>query len=437
MKLNKFSRIIRSSFLACLATVSASVSAEVVDVLVLYTPEARDTRYGTDIDARISAYIAYANAAYQNSEVGMQLRLVGSQMVDVPYDRVDEANLSDFSRDPLVEDLREQTGADLVTLLNLRQEMSGGYVCGIGYVPQGRSDTGRFYSYAPSAGFSLVGIDCGVSTFAHELGHNMGLGHSSKQNSSGGVWPWGRGHGVNGLFSTIMAYPQSYGTYNQLPMFSNPQIANCVDLACGVDRDQSNGADSAASLTALATQIAAFRPTVIGDSDMPDDDLPGSGNPTQYCANTPTSGNFIRNGDFDSLDNWQSGFGLSLLEVEAFAKTDCLENRLVVGGRTSSQSSAAQFLSEPLRANTHYKFKGEFAIRGGSRETVRFALRVRSTRGSYYLYLDPVSVTANELTQVSQNFSFPSGQIDAILVYGPRANVDIVMDKLAISVVTD
>ena len=142
------SRFLRSTFITCAAIAAVPAAAEVVDVLVLYTPEALVTRNGADINARISSYIAYANMAYQNSQVDMKLRLVGSQLVTVPYERVNEENLASFSRDASVAALREQTGADLVTLLNLRQEMSGGYVCGIGYVSPGRSDTGQFYSNA-------------------------------------------------------------------------------------------------------------------------------------------------------------------------------------------------------------------------------------------------------------------------------------------------
>ncbi len=429
MFLNKFSSIIRSALLAGMTMASAAASAEVVDVLVLYTPQALNTRSGADINARISSYIAYANTAYKNSQVDLQLRLVGAKRVDVPYERVTEANLSSFSRDTMVAGLREETGADLVTLLNLRQEVSGGYVCGIGYIPQGQSSTGKFYSNAAAAGFSLVGIDCGIDTFAHELGHNMGLGHSAKQNSPGGVWPWARGYGVDGLFSTVMAYPQSFGTTNQLPVFSNPNIFECVDLACGMDRNLTNGADSAASLVALGAQIAAFRPTRVELPSLPGVD-DGGDLPLEYCPAPSLSNNLLQNGEFDSLEAWQSGS--SSLQIEAFAKGDCLENKLVVSGRTSYSSGATQILTRPLQARVNYQFKGEFAVRGSSRETVRVALRVRTTRGSYYLYLNPVSATPNEMTQLNQSFAISSGQVDAVVVYGPPAGVEIVMDRLAV-----
>jgi hypothetical protein len=431
MQLKKFGRKIRAGVFAGLAMISSSLCAEVVDVLVLYTPEARNTRNGRDIQARISAYMAYANTAYRNSHVDIQLRLVGTALMDLPYERVSEENLSNFARDAEVARLREETGADLVTLLNLRDEVSGNYMCGIGYIPQGRSDTGRFYSNAPSGAFSLVGIECDVATFAHELGHNMGLGHSLRQNSAGGVWPWARGHGVDGLFSTIMAYPHFYGTQNQLPVFSNPDIFECAGLPCGVDRNHTDGAHAAANLTALASQISSFRPTVIADTQLPGADDPVQ-DPLQKCASIPVSQNLLRNGDFDSLEAWLPSLGPATLSIEVFAAGNCLENRLVVSDRTVYYSSVAQTFATPLPANVTYQFKGQFGIRGSARENLRVALLVRSDRGSTYHYLNTLSVTASEMTHFTQSFSVPSGQVEGLLVYGPPGGVDIVVDKMSL-----
>lgn len=424
-----------AGFAVC--TLANTVTAEVIDVLVLYTPEALQTRNGADIDARISSYITYSNDAYSNAQVDMQLRLVGSALLDADYDYVNETNLSNLRRNSTVANLRREHGADAVVLLNLRQQVSNGYICGIGYVPSG--DSGRLYSNAASVAYSLVGIDCGVNTFTHEVGHNMSLGHSYVQGSTGGVWPWARGHGVQGLFSTIMAYPHAYGTYRQLPVFSNPRINSCEGQACGVDQAQNNGADAAANLTALASQIAGFMPTVHdiddgddgGDDDgNGDDDTPPSDTP---CVKDPVVGNLLINGEFDSnTDGWQSGFGESTLSITALQAEDCLDNALVVGNRTQYYSSAFQSTNGKLTVGNSYQFNGKFGIANGSRESIRVALRIRSYWGSRYAYLDPVSVTANELTSYQQSFTLSSGEVDGILIYGPAAGVDIVMDSLSI-----
>lgn len=418
---------------SCVLLFCASAKAEVVDVLVLYTPEALETRNGADINARISSYLSYANAAYQNSQVDMQLRLVGSQLLNEPYERVTQENLQNFSRNTSVASLRRETGADLVVLLNLRQEAYGGYVCGMGYVPGGDEHEGKFYPYAYTAAYSLVGIDCGVSTFAHELGHNMGLGHSHIQNSEGGIWPWARGYGVSGLFSTIMAYPQSYGTYNQMPLFSNPDVRECYDLPCGVGHTDPEGADAARNLTALSAQIAAFMPTVISATDpIPDDGAP-EGEEGNQCTNPQKDGNLIKNGEFDDLRNWQSGFGESSLRVETVnTARDCSENLLVVTDRSAFYSSASQDLAQPLNAGTRYRIEGDFGIRGTNRASIYIALRTRTATNTYYRYLNPVSATNNTLTPMSQDFTVENGEVEAVLFYGPSAGVDIVMDSVSI-----
>lgn len=434
MKIKKLTALISAAGLAAMSLASPAIATEIVDVLVLYTPDAKSTRNGADMDARISSYIAFANRAYENSQVDMRLRLVGSRQVDA-YGRVTESNLDSLRRDSTVARLRRETGADLVALVNLRQQVSGGYVCGIGYVPSGNSDSGQFYSNASAVGYSLVGVDCGVNTFVHELGHNMGLGHSHAQNSRGGVWPWARGHGVSGAFSTVMAYPQSYGTNNHLPVFSNPNIDSCQGLACGVERSRTNGADAAGSLTALATQISGFMSTVVDiASDDTPADQPSAPPPTtsQPCSKTPAAGNLLQNGEFDALTGWSSGFGLSTLSTESRVVDGCRDNVLVVSNRTEYYSSAFQSTSGKLNVGSRYRLSGKLGIGSSGRENVRVALRVRGSGGSQYNYLNPISVTGNELTAFSEEFSLTSGDLEGVLIYGPPAGVDLVMDSLVL-----
>lgn len=446
MKLKKLSALISAAGLAALSLASPVSATEIVDVLVLYTPAAQGTRNGADMDARISSYIAYTNRAYESSQVDMRLRLVGTRQMNA-YGTVTESNLDGLRRDATVARLRRETGADLVTMLNLRQQVSGGYVCGIGYVPSGSSNSGQFYSNAASVGYSLVGVDCGVSTFAHELGHNMGLGHSHIQNSRGGVWSWARGHGVEGSFSTIMAYPQSYRTNNQLPVFSNPNINSCQGQACGADRSRSNGADAAASLSALASQIAGFTPTVaaVADAGTPAPTPTPAPSPTPTPTPTPTpscnkpavAGNLLQNGEFDALGGWSSGFGLSTLRTESRVVNGCRDNVLVVSNRTEYYSSALQSTAGKLETGARYRLSGKVGIGSSGRETIRVALRERAASGSRYRYLSPVSVTGNELTGFSEEFNLSAGDLEGVLIYGPPAGTNIVMDSLALVPVDD
>ncbi|MER1155739.1 zinc-dependent metalloprotease family protein, partial [Pseudomonas aeruginosa] len=98
------------------------------------------------------------------------------------YPTVTGTNLDRFMRDPQVQRLREQYGADLVSLVNRSQNSGNGYItCGIGYMGSGDKNSGRFHGNAKDIAYNLTGVDCGLNTFAHEAGHNMGLRHSYEQ----------------------------------------------------------------------------------------------------------------------------------------------------------------------------------------------------------------------------------------------------------------
>ncbi|WP_051234582.1 carbohydrate binding domain-containing protein [Marinimicrobium agarilyticum] len=401
-------------------------AAPLVDVLVLYIDEAQQTSAGRDIEARIGAYISYNNQAFENSNVDMRLRLVGAEKVDLDYTYVTSENLGALRSNSTVAALRQEYGADLVTLLNLRQPMSGGYICGIGYIPWGDASNGRLASNAGSAAFSLVGVDCGLSTFAHELGHNMSLGHSYVQNSGGGVWEWARGHGVQGLFSTVMAYPQSYGTRNQIQIFSTPDVVDCSGQPCGVDRSQPQGADASRSLNNLAQQIADFMPHVT-DIDGPDPDL-------EPCSKPEVEGNLVTNGEFDTLLGWQALFNVSRL-TQADQQTDCVDKLLRITDRTQVYSDGYHDLGRKLEVNNEYRFTASLGVAGAERDTVRIALRIEEGGGIRYQYLDPVSVTSAELTAYSASFLLDATTVPdsvGLILYGPQPGVDIIADEVAL-----
>lgn len=411
----------------CLAL--GAQATETVDILVLYVDDATQTNNGSDIDARIASYIEYTNQAYQNSEVDMQLRLVGAENVDLPYTYVNGDNLGAFRNNDTVAQLRQQYGADLVTLLNLREPVSGGYVCGIAYVPPGQPGTGEFYSNAPSLGFSLVGIDCGYSTFSHELGHNMSLGHSYVQQSEGGIYPWARGHGVNGLFSTIMAYPQAYGTRNQVQQFSSPQQRKCEGQLCGVDRDQPDGADSVGNLRVVASQVAGFVPTVNPDDGGGDDggDLP-------ICNKPELDGNLLEEGDFNSLSAWDAFANAASLQQSAFT-ADCGRDYVLrVTDRSQFYGGPAQDITDVVEGGQQYRLTAKLGIASGSeRDSIRAAIQLSDSDGTRYQYLPEASFSNSELSTYDQTFTLEGdASLDnaQLLIYGPEAGVDFYVDEV-------
>ncbi len=406
-------------------------SAPVIDVLVLYIDAAQKTQAGRDIDARIASYISYSNQAFANSNIDMRLRLVGSEKVNLDYTYVTEDNLAALRRNNEVARLRQRYGADLVTLINLRQPTAGGYVCGIAYVPPGNSRTGRFHSNASTAAFSLVGVNCGLSTFAHELGHNMGLGHSHVQNSEGGVWSWARGHGVQSLFSTIMAYPHSYGTHTQLQQFSNPQQTQCRGFACGSDTSRRDGADAATNLNALGSQVEAFMPAITATDNQGGQDnrqLP-------VCNKSEPQNNLIVDGEFNSLQHWTTLFDASQLSTAQVGR-DCIDNLLVVGRRTQAHGNAVQNLGNRLQLGRDYNLSAKLGVLNISRDTVMIALRIEESGRFRYQYLPALSVAGSELSSYSESFRLDAAvQPDNIelLVYGPAPGVDILVDELTLT----
>ncbi len=198
-----------------------------IDVLVVYTPAARSAEGGTaQIEALIALAVAEANQAYQNSGVTPRLNLVytaevaytesGSFSTDL--DRL--KNTADGFMDA-VHALRDTYKADVVSLI-----INDTQYCGLGYFMNAANA-----AFAPWA-FSVVSRACatGYYSFAHELGHNMGLQHDWYVDD--GVYEYTYSHGylnVGGGWRTIMSYNSECSdssTYcTRLQYFSNPGVS--------------------------------------------------------------------------------------------------------------------------------------------------------------------------------------------------------------------
>ena len=140
----------------------------VIDVMVVYTPLAKHRHGGrAGIEALIDLFVTETNQAFANSGVTHRIRLVLREEVDYVEDGSSALqrlrNDSDGSMDHIHE-LRDVYAADLVHLVVGR---TGGFYCGKA------ASVGGDESY----GFAITGSSCGGITFAHELGHNMGLHH--------------------------------------------------------------------------------------------------------------------------------------------------------------------------------------------------------------------------------------------------------------------
>ncbi len=192
------------------------------DVLVLYTKGFAEAYPGDELYAQISYLMGVANACYSNSEVNLYARVVELQEVDYTDDGMLIDALNDltngkgvFSDVPA---LRNQSGADLVTLLRVFNNTND--VCGLAWQMTSLSSSFERYAYSVvqvgrisfGGGFKF----CTDQTLAHEMGHNMGCAH---EDGSGAVFNYSKGH-VFSPYMSVMAI--SGGT--RISQFSNPDV---------------------------------------------------------------------------------------------------------------------------------------------------------------------------------------------------------------------
>ena len=248
---------IDTTVMASAPPTSAATAGTVIDLLVVYTPKAlANATSQAGIEAKITNAVAMANQAYINSNIDMQLNLVG--MAETNYVETGDMSTSltaltgtsDGKMDE-VHTLRNQLGADQVSLITADTNY-----CGIGYMMTGSWLSTAFAPYA----FSVVHDDSVYAclsnqTMAHELGHNQGDNHNIEDSGgSAGAYSYSYGYRLcqtNG-FRTVMSYTCSGGT--RVSYFSNPDVTLTAGEVTGSSAD-----NNALSMTNTKSIVAAFR----------------------------------------------------------------------------------------------------------------------------------------------------------------------------------
>ena len=238
------------------STEVARDDGSVVDMLVAYTTSARIGAGGTAaINSLIELAIAESNVAYQNSSVVHRLRLLKTLEVDYVETGASSTDLGRLrgKTDKFADEVhayRAAYGADIVSLFVERMDDA----CGIGYLM-----TNVSAAFAVSA-FNVVARRCvsGTFTFAHEVGHNMGLRHDTFEDS--GTTPFPDAHGyveLTARYRTVMAYNDACVAQGfscrRTANFSNPDI-----LVDGVPSGVLGTANAARVLNATRTTAANF-----------------------------------------------------------------------------------------------------------------------------------------------------------------------------------
>ena len=195
--------------MASAASASAASPAQ-VDVLVIVTSAVMTAYGGEDgVQAAADRIFASANASFAAS--GAHVALSG-WLAEFDYTAVGGDLTTDLRRlqgstDGFLDGvhaLREEVGADLVHLVVSYDPSTaddGSVVCGRAFL--GPSATRAF-------GVTLLHDRCAVDTFAHEVGHNLGLAHDRYQSFTygSGAAPeaWAYGYGNASTFTPLSAY---------------------------------------------------------------------------------------------------------------------------------------------------------------------------------------------------------------------------------------
>jgi hypothetical protein len=254
--------IIASVFIVI--AVPSFAANNVIDVLVVYTKGTADA-YGGDPTTRINQLFQVTNQIYLDSGVDLEVRVANTLMVDYTDDNSAETALHDITYNrhqafSSVAVARAQANADMVIFYRPYKAVHGN--CGLAWVG-GLGTNGDFSDPAlKDFMYAHIAFDgCGDFMTAHELGHNMGLRHSRKQDGEGGTFHYALGHGEDNKFTTIMAYQSSFNVDywdGKVYKFSSPEL-NCKSAPCGIDRTNTvSGADAVYALNITGPQIANF-----------------------------------------------------------------------------------------------------------------------------------------------------------------------------------
>ncbi len=226
-----------------------------IDVMVLYTPEARDGAGGVaGIQALAQAAVDASNQSFENSQATPRFNLVSTRLANRNDSGNGSSDLSWVRGNAEVAQWRDEVGADLVGLIV--NNAGGG--CGVGYVMRNVGP-----GFAGSA-FQVTARGCAVGnlTYAHEHGHNMGMEHDPANGTSPGnaSYPYSFGHFVSGNYRTVMSYSsECVGGCTRRPYFSNPDVTFSGE-ATGI----ANQRDNARTANNVAPIVAAFRATADG-----------------------------------------------------------------------------------------------------------------------------------------------------------------------------
>ncbi|MEP4028038.1 MAG: M12 family metallo-peptidase, partial [Nonlabens ulvanivorans] len=231
-------------------TSSSSLAASnVIDIAVVYTDNALD-ELGSEsaIEAQIMLMHDQINTIMENngvdSAVAAQLVYVGptsyEQSANDIFTYLDD--LKDGTV-PETDDLRNAYGADIVAMI-----VSDGGYCGVATL-----------TASANQAFMVVKTFCTNYTFAHELGHLIGMNHNYEESPSNNYY---HGYLLEGVHRTVLSYNSENTSTPRIPYWSSDDQS--VD---GYSIGNATLADNERRLLARDTTVSNFRTTAEFDND--------------------------------------------------------------------------------------------------------------------------------------------------------------------------
>ena len=234
-----------------------------IDILVLYTPLAASRQ---DMDVLVAESMAQLNRAagmLPGDRFGVTFRLAGIEEVDYREGKdlqVDLDRLTGLEPGYLTEvpALRDKYGADIVHLIVEGQADDGS--CGIGWLVEPEAPL------TAEAGFSLSDHRCSAAnlSFAHEVGHNLGMNHDRYvvEDPDPNAINFGYVSLEEGR-RTLMAYANQCIDKGincpRVVTYSTPDAVLGGDRRWGVSMDRPNPAYNREILCRYAPEVAKYR----------------------------------------------------------------------------------------------------------------------------------------------------------------------------------
>ncbi|MCH7849919.1 MAG: hypothetical protein IIB53_16345 [Planctomycetes bacterium] len=226
----------------------------VIDLLVVYTQEARDEAGGVlAIEAEIDLMVQDNNLAYMNGLVETQMNLVFVWPVYLDESEITLARLTNPD-DGYMDDvhtLRNAYGADQVALIR-----SGG-----GGVANG---LWNLNPESEARAFCINGLaSAPIMVLAHEVGHNMGCCHAIGDGGGcppggGLLFPFSNGYRFFGDSGTQWRTVMAYSPGNLVAHISNPDVL-FDGQPTGVPEGEPDAADNAQTINLSAFTVSNWR----------------------------------------------------------------------------------------------------------------------------------------------------------------------------------